>query len=386
MLPALAGGGAEVQMAELLRALPDFGIECELVTLLSAPVDADLHARLGVEHLRHTDLAVATRGGSGQGALRAVRNVVQARSALAAHLRRSAPQVVYSRLWYAGVAVASLNRRAHGFAHVANEENALSNLDDAGPIKRQARVRVIAQADRWVVPTHGLLREFVGAGAPATAGRVIHNATPLPAALPPRCGGAARFAAMGRLVPAKGFDRLIDAAAQLRDGGAEFTLDIAGEGPERAALMARITALRLDTHVRLVGFLPDPLAFLLEHDAFVLASRSEGFANVLAEAMACGLPTVAFDIDYGPSELIVPGETGLLIPDGDGAGLVHALKRLATDPELRARYGDAGRAHATRHFSVASMAEAFAQTFHDAAALQPQKGGESYVRHPWYRF
>ncbi|PIG96614.1 glycosyltransferase [Deinococcus sp. UR1] len=383
VLPVLAGGGAEVQMAELLQVLPAYDVECELVTLLSAPPDETLTRRLYLRDLNHTDLAAAPRPAGPQGAAHALRNVAGARTLLHGHLSRSQPDVVYSRLWYAGVAVASLNRRALGFAHVANEENALRNHDDAGLIKRQARLHVIRQADRWVVPSHGLLRDFTRAGGDPRRGQVIHNATRFPdAPRPPAPAGPVRLAAMGRLTAGKGFGRLLDVLADLRRQDVPFTLDIAGEGPDRAALQARIAALNLGAQVRLVGFVPDPLAFLQAHDVFVLSSYAEGFANVLAEAMACGLPAVSFDIEHGPSELIVNGETGLLVPDGDLRGLSDALRSLATDPALRARLGAAGLERARQRFTVGGMAEAFAAVFHSAASGRRQ-GGEQHVRHSW---
>ncbi|GMA13839.1 glycosyltransferase [Deinococcus metallilatus] len=385
VLPTLAPGGAEVQMAELLRGLPDHGIECELVTLLSSRPDEDLARRLHLSELRHTDLAVAEHLPGNQGLRHALTNLRRARPRLAAHIRAARPDVVYTRLWYAGVVVGSLNRRRLGFRHVANEENALDNLDDRGRVKRLLRRWVVAQADRWVAPTRGLHDELVRGGARAARGRVIHNATPLPERVAARVDRVPRLAAMGRLVPAKGFDRLLDAAAALRDRGAPFTLEIAGEGPERAALERQIVALGLGDRVRLVGYVASPLAFLLEQDVFVLSSRSEGFANVLAEAMACGLPAVAYDIAYGPNELILPGHTGLLVPDGDQAGMTDALAALATDPERRRAFGTAGRARAEEQFSVAGMTAQFAEVFFQAAGLIPGRGGERNVRNYWER-
>ncbi|ADV65820.1 glycosyltransferase [Deinococcus maricopensis] len=388
VLPALRPGGAEVQLAYLLRHLPRPQFDCELVTLFSAPHDDALNARLDLGDLRVHDLAVAPVTDGGHGLMHATRNLIRARARLAERIRAFQPHVVYSRLWYAGVTVGTLNRRRLPFAHVANEENTLDNLDDAGRLKRLLRRWVVAQADHWVAPTQGLHDQLVAGGAPLNRGHVIHNATPLPPPLPTRSarpGEPVRFAAMGRLVPAKGFARLLDIAARVKAEQVPFTIDVAGEGPERAALEARARALGVDDTVRFVGYVPDPIAFLSAHDAFLLTSHTEGFANVLVEAMACALPTVAFDIDFGPNELIVPEQTGALITDGDHGEYADAMLTLARDAQVRAAYGAAGRERAETLFSIPRMVSHFSEVFSGAVPRPRQQGGNVHVRHSWKR-
>jgi glycosyltransferase involved in cell wall biosynthesis len=86
-------------------------------------------------------------------------------------------------------------------------------------------------------------------------------------------------------------------------------------------------------------------AILAASDIFVLPSHFEGLPMSVIEAMLCGLPVVATDI-RGPREQVVHGETGLLVPPATVAPLADALTRLATDPILRARMGEAGLARA----------------------------------------
>ncbi|WP_102127688.1 glycosyltransferase [Deinococcus planocerae] len=382
VLPGLAPGGAEVQLAQLLHGLPREEFECELVTLFSARLDPELERRLNVRALPLRDLAVAPMRDEEQGALHAARNLRRARPLLAARIREFRPDIVYTRLWYAGLTVASLPRRGR-FLHVANEENALDNLDDRGQAKRLLRRYVVAQADAWVVPTRGLFDEFVRGGARAGRGTVVYNSTAIPPLPAPRAASApARFAAMGRLVPGKGFDRLLQAAERARRAGANFRVDVAGEGPERRSLETLARALGVEDVVRFVGYVPDPHAFLAEHDAFLLTSRAEGFANVLVEAMACGLPVVAMDIRYGPNEIVVPGETGFLVPDGDLAGFAARLSELAADPALRARLGRAGRARAEAVFSTGRMVAQFQDVFFRAAG-RPRQEERTHVQHSW---
>ncbi|MEF2277264.1 glycosyltransferase [Deinococcus sp. YIM 134068] len=226
--------------------------------------------------------------------------------------------------------------------------------------------------------------EFVRGGARAGRGRVVYNATTLPP-LPPvhPASSPAQFAAMGRLVPGKGFDRLLRSVHLARQAGADFRVNVAGEGPERGHLETLARALGLEDTVRFVGYVPDPHGFLARHDAFLLTSTAEGFANVLVEAMSCRLPVVAMDIRYGPNEIVVPGETGFLVPDGDLFGFAARLSELAAAPALRARLGTAGRARAEAVFSTARMTAQFRDVFAQAAGRPRPQKEETHVQHSW---
>jgi glycosyltransferase involved in cell wall biosynthesis len=149
---------------------------------------------------------------------------------------------------------------------------------------------------------------------------------------------------IGRLVPQKGLDRVIDACAQL---GRQ--LIIAGHGPELPALQAQAAALGAD--VRFAGHLDrDALDELYRKaSAMVLVSRHEGLPNVVLEAMAHALPVVATPVG-GIPDLVEDGVNGLLVPVGDTAALAAALSRLSADPALARRLGTAARATA-EHFA-----------------------------------
>jgi glycosyltransferase involved in cell wall biosynthesis len=89
-------------------------------------------------------------------------------------------------------------------------------------------------------------------------------------------------------------------------------------------------------------------------DVFCLPSHFEGLPMSVIEAMLTGLPVVATDI-RGPREQVVAGETGLLVPPATIAPLAEALSQLASDPRLRARLGEAGRARALEKFDEAKI-------------------------------
>ncbi|MEJ7569046.1 MAG: glycosyltransferase family 4 protein [Gaiellaceae bacterium] len=160
--------------------------------------------------------------------------------------------------------------------------------------------------------------------------------------------------AVSRLVPQKGLDVAVEAMA-----GIDATLVVLGVGPERERLegLARGRGVRL----LLPGRVGDVAAVLRRADLLVHPARWEGFGLALLEAMLCGLPVVATRVSSIP-EIVVDGETGLLVPPDDPAALAAALTRVLADPgELGAR----GLARARAEFSVAAMAERTVQIYVD---------------------
>lgn len=151
--------------------------------------------------------------------------------------------------------------------------------------------------------------------------------------------GPRRLVAMGRLVPAKGFDLLIEAFARVTSSHPDWSLVILGDGPERAHLEAMISELRLHHRVLMPGRVTDPAPYLTASHVFVLSSRYEGFPNALLEAMACGLPAVAFDCPSGPADIIAHGYNGLLVRAGDVVELAAALDCTMGSASERVRLG-----------------------------------------------
>jgi glycosyltransferase involved in cell wall biosynthesis len=151
---------------------------------------------------------------------------------------------------------------------------------------------------------------------------------------------ACRFVAAGRLDQQKGFDLLIDAFATLPTE-LPLTLTIFGQGQEERALQRQILRRGMGDRITLAGNAPSPAAWMEAGDVVMVTSRFEGFCNVVAEATCSGLPIIAFDCPYGPSEMIRDRVNGLLIRNGDVAELADAMALLGTQPELRAQLGAA---------------------------------------------
>jgi glycosyltransferase involved in cell wall biosynthesis len=155
---------------------------------------------------------------------------------------------------------------------------------------------------------------------------------------------------VGRLAPQKGLDVLIEALRLLVEAGVEASCVLVGEGEARAALAARVARYGLDGYVRFAGYRDDVPQVLAGLDVFVLPSRYEALPYSLMEAMAAGRAVVASDAG-GNRDLVVDGETGLLVPAGDPRALADALRGLLAAPG-----GEAGRARLGRAAQAAALA------------------------------
>ena len=198
-----------------------------------------------------------------------------------------------------------------------------------------------------------------------------------------------RILSIGRLIEFKGFRDLIAACAELKKRAIQFECEIIGEGPLRGALQDAIAAASLDDIVRLSGALPqeEVVRSLGDCDVFALAcivnreGASDILPTVILEAMATARPIVSTRL-AGVPEIVRDGESGLLVAPGDVKGLANALELLLRDPQLRARFGAAGRRNVEVRFDVDKTAAQLLEVVEAAAVPRgPVQGASRDLQH-----
>ena len=164
---------------------------------------------------------------------------------------------------------------------------------------------------------------------------------------------------VSRLAEQKGVDVAVRALAQVREIEPRAVLVVLGEGPERARLAA--------DGVFLPGRVGDVASWYRRAELLVHPARWEGFGLALLEAMLAAKPVVATRVSAAP-EIVVDGETGVLVPPDDAEALAEAVLGLLADPARAAAMGEAGLARAQSEFSVARMAERTAAVYASVSA------------------
>jgi len=207
---------------------------------------------------------------------------------------------------------------------------------------------------------------FIAEGVESSMGvwaEVIYNGVNLDRFHPPAQSPEEPTVAMvGQLVPWKGHRDFLRAAAKVREAlpAARFLIvgeDMFGDHPHyREELEALAADLGIAELVTFAGYRADVAELLRTVSVLVLPSRKEPFGRIIVEAMASGVPVVAYE-EGGPKEIIAHGETGLLVPPGDVARLASAVAGLLLDPAEAKKLGDAGRARAAEAFDHHQTAE-----------------------------
>jgi glycosyltransferase involved in cell wall biosynthesis len=171
---------------------------------------------------------------------------------------------------------------------------------------------------------------------------------------------------IARLFKLKGHDDVIRAARGVVEAEPNVRFLLVGDGIFRSRLEQQIAAAGLERHFQFTGLVPPERipALIAAMDIVVHASLREGLARVLPQALISGKPAVSYDVD-GAREVVLQGETGVLVPPRDVAGLAAALSTLVTNPALRERFGQEGRRRFTDVFRHQRMTEQLRGLYRD---------------------
>ncbi len=346
LVHGLRPGGMEYGVVKIVNALAGSAISSSICSTVQSE---------GMKHLVHPSIPVhefARREGNDP---RIVWQTYQL-------LRRERPDILHTHAWgtlYEGLVAG----RLAGVPAIVHGEHGTLQLS---PRQVKAQRWGWQRADRVLSVSSRLAEKMASAvGVPRECVSVIRNGVNLARFTNARSAEERRalgapdektilIGAVGRLVEVKDHATFIDAIHILRARGYDVLGVIAGDGPLKGNLQSRIERSGLDGRVRLLGHRPDVEAIFAGIDIFVQSSKSEGMSNTILESMASGLPVVATHVG-GADEMVIDGETGVLVPPSNAELLSAALERLVTNERLRETMGSAGRARAHREFSLERM-------------------------------
>jgi glycosyltransferase involved in cell wall biosynthesis len=355
IIPTLVRGGAEKQLALLACGLPrgEFDVHVAVLTH-SGPLEASL---------RDAGIPVTVIGKRWKADLHAYWR-------LRKHIQALAPDIVHTWL-FAANAYGRQAAIAAGVKHIVAGERCVDPWKSAWQL---AIDRYLAKrTERIVTNSSGVQEFYVGHGLPAEKFVVIPNGIAPPVVADPISreallaelklpAGSRLIGCVGRLWPQKGHKDLIWAADLLKSTRDDAHLLIIGDGPLRWRLERFTHQSQVEDKVHFLGERSDVPRLMPHFDVLWLGSEYEGQSNAILEAMAAGVPVITYDI-AGNRDLVVPDETGYLIPLGDRFEFTRRTDWLLSDDALCRRMGEAGRARVLREFTVEQMVARHAELY-----------------------
>ncbi|MDB5536600.1 MAG: glycosyltransferase [Devosia sp.] len=336
-VPSLIGGGAERVWVLVANELARRGHDTTLLVWNGLGPNR-VHVSPQV-HL--VDFGIPLFAGERFGKPATLRGLLR----MAAYFRRHQPDAVFSAPEFANLTTALALWLSLSRAKFYPSFHAAATLRDSrtgSELARRFTGLMARRAKRAIAVSQGIAGDL-SAGIAADKIAVIHNPLPPPSLKPAedsewmrtltaiRAAKTPLIITAGRLAPVKDHPTLIEAFALLRrDMPAKLV--ILGDGPLRDELTALVAERGLEADVLMPGFNADIRPSLLASDLFVLTSTSEGFGNVIVEALAAGLPVVSTDCTHGPREILENGALGELTPVGDAGAIAAAMARMLASP------------------------------------------------------
>lgn len=340
-LPALRGGGAEKIMVRVANRLAERGHAVELVLLHA---EGEYLADVS-ESVTLTELPAAS--------------IKTAVPSFARHLNRTTPDVLFSCMPKASL----VSVWASGFSRVSPRvilriPTIISKSYHNGRLEkswlvRELVVRTYRRADQLItissdaeadlIERYGFDQSKVGTlPNPAVDEEVTQLAEEPPEGPLPDCEYL--ILSVGRLVPYKRPDIVLDACAALHEQGYDVGAVLLGEGRLRDDLEQQAAALGIADRVRFPGFVSNPYAYMTAADVLAHPAEWEAFGNIIPEAMACGTPVAVTDGPGGPREIVNGGDYGPVAPAGDTEAFTDALREMLEKPtptsDLKRRAAD----------------------------------------------
>ena len=286
------------------------------------------------------------------------------RLSLARHLRRHRVQVAHAFDFYTNLVLIPA-------ARLARVPVVIGSHRQLGDLMTPTQFRVQSASFRWcdavVCNSQAAADRLIAAGVSSAKTVIIGNAlpdaafTPAPAVLPKR-NGTLRVGMVARMnhryKNQSGFLRI---AAQIHSRMPNVEFVLAGDGPLRQELEREASSLGLGASAIFLGDRQDMPAVLASLDVAVNTSDSESLSNVLLEAMAAGLPVVAYNVG-GNSELL-SAERGALVPSGNESGFAGAVERLLADNTLREQLGRKARQFAKENFTLDAIRQRYTDLY-----------------------
>ena len=149
--------------------------------------------------------------------------------------------------------------------------------------------------------------------------------------------GEIRLCGVGKLMPIKGFDRILRIHKRLRDEGYPVHTYLLGDGSERSMLESYIKDNHLSDNVTMLGYQTNPYKYVSRCDLFLCASTAEGFSTAATEALIVGTPVCTVDVS-GMKEMLGENNEWGIVTENDEEGLYQGIKKLLVDPKLLAHY------------------------------------------------
>ena len=378
MLGGVDAGGQNVHVAELAAGLVRSGHEVTVYTRRDAeqlPEQVETASGYTVVHVPAGPASYLPKD-----------DLLPHMTAFAAWLRsffsQCRPDVVHAHFWMSGLAALDAAQPLGvpvvvTFHALGAVKRRWQGAADSSPPERLAIERDLARrADHIVATCSDEVTELGRLGATRHRISVVpcgvdlarfHPSPPAPGRGEPR---PFRLVSVGRLVPRKGFEQVIEALAALPDAELVIAGGPPGDvsaSPDGARLQQVADRCQVANRVRLLGPIsrPEMPALLRSADVVVCAPWYEPFGIVPLEAMACGIPVVATAVG-GLLDTVVDGVTGRLVPPRDPSALAAALRDLLANPDLRHAYGRAGRVRVERSYSWDAVARRTATAYQQA--------------------